>query len=86
MPSGEAEVESGEAEVAAAAGGGAQKANGPVEVTGPLAAGLLTSLRMIRYREAPTTGLEPEKSKTTNIMRDAGLLRFRLRFPRLRRI
>jgi hypothetical protein len=35
---------------------------------------------------APTTGLEPEKSKTTNIRRDAGLHRFRLRFPRLRLI
>jgi hypothetical protein len=35
---------------------------------------------------APTTGLEPEKSQKTNIRRDAGLHRFRLRFPRLRQI
>ena len=51
MPTGQSEVEQ--------ARGEAQNANGPVEETGPLAAGGAQVFEMIRYREAPTTGLEP---------------------------
>jgi hypothetical protein len=82
MPAGRSEIEQPMEE--------AQKASGPAELTGPLAAGFAAGgaqvFEMIRYREAPTTGLEPEKQQTTNIMRDAGLPRFRLCFPRFRRI